>query len=187
MPKLEGPVLQTARFWPDPLKGPWVLRFHWTVVEGIPECVGFDVRSYRDTKKGPQTLPETKVQPITATLMRSLPVDALIRAEAETALDLLRWNSSGAKGTNPKARESARALVKPFEQAKVKRGPRPYWTEERLAQAAEVYIDALARKQPPTTAVADAFTISPGMAGKIVSRCRKQGLLGPTTRGKAGR
>lgn len=53
--------------------------------------------------------------------------------------------------------------------------------------AAELYRDALARNSKrPTAEVAERLDISRGYASKLLGQARKEGLLGPATKGQAG-
>jgi hypothetical protein len=62
------------------------------------------------------------------------------------------------------------------------------WTPERLAEVALVYRKAWSAlpREYPTAAVASHFHLSPAGAGKAVKLARSEGLLPPTTPGKAG-
>lgn len=170
-----------SKNYPDPLRGPWSLTFHFTELNGIAECVGLDVRSFKEGTRS------TQLTPLTASLVRSLPVGQLTSTMALEARDLLQWTAAGSKGANPKAKRAAKTAVPAFERRHDKRGTgRNYWTKERLEEVAEVYADAWRLKQRPTKAVAESFDLSLSMAAKLVRRCREAGLLGETTPGKAG-
>lgn len=173
--------------YPDPFAGPWRLTFHFAELNGIAECVGLDVRSFKETvtESGDRVTQPVggALTPVSASLVRSLPVAGLVTSAVKDFAHLLGWTADGEEGTNPQARQAARDALPRYERHQ---GSRTYWTRERLAEVADVYAQALALKQRPTQAVAGTFNLSPSMAAKLVGRCRKEGLLDPTTPGKAG-
>jgi hypothetical protein len=67
-----------------------------------------------------------------------------------------------------------------------KRGRPVQWTRERLTEVEQVYRAAWAEGRPPRKAVAEHFHLTLAAAAKLVSRARKEGLLGETTRGRGG-
>jgi hypothetical protein len=71
----EPPV---ALLWPDPKRGPWSVLVHWRIIDGRPECTGLDLR--HGTRMDGRALPATSPSPITASALRDLRPDALIRA-----------------------------------------------------------------------------------------------------------
>jgi len=172
-----------SHLYPDAFRGPWELSFHFAELNGVAECVGLDVRSFKGTGQ-----PISRdLHPLTASFMRSLPVGQLISDQALFARHLLREVAAGTKGFNPAARSAAESAVPAFERRRSKTGKvRNHWTKERLQEVAEVYTEALRLKQRPTKAVAESFNLSSSMAAKLVGRCREAGLLGRTTPGKAG-
>jgi hypothetical protein len=187
MAKLEGPGGSQSEFWPDPFRGPVHLTFHWGLIDGIPECVGLDVRLFREKNGERHTAPGAEPQAITATLFRQLPVASLIEDAAKSYAQMASHVARGGKGSNPKAKTPGRRMAKAFDKrATRKTGAERHWTRERLETVAAIYRDALARKSPPTQAVAEAIPISHSMAAKLVRRCRDEGLLGETGQGKAG-
>jgi transposase len=50
---------------------------------------------------------------------------------------------------------------------------------------ADIYRDALEHGEAPTSAVAAKFVVSKSAAAKWVAKCRKLGLLPPTTQGRS--
>lgn len=187
MTKLEGRWAAIGGQWPDPLSGPVYLTFHWAEIDGIPECVGLDVRLFHEKKGALYTAPGAEPQAITATLFRQIPVASLIEERAKFLKLMSAYSAAGGKGSNPKARSAAKSMAEAFDKRATRHaGSRRYWTRERLETVAEVYRDALARKDAPTRAVAEAIPVSHSMAAKLVRRCRDEGLLGQTGQGKAG-
>jgi hypothetical protein len=64
--------------WPDPKLGPWSVLVHWRTIDGRAECTGLDLR--HGTRMDGRALPGISPTPITASAMRELRPDALIRA-----------------------------------------------------------------------------------------------------------
>lgn len=166
--------------WPHPGNGPWLVNVHFAIVDGVAECVGLDVRLFRDDGS---TLTD-EVVPLTATVIRSLPVGEIIDQARRTQevihgdAEFLTEALEGHEEAVAAARKDARAYRR-------RGGRRIEWTPERLNRVAAVYLTAIDAGRPPTRAVADAFVISHSMATKVVGRCRREGLLPRTTKGKA--
>jgi hypothetical protein len=59
-------------------------------------------------------------------------------------------------------------------------------TDERLAQVAEVYREAIEHDRPPKKSVAAALNVAVSTAGRYIVLARKKGHLGPTEPGKKG-
>src|ERR1039458_8360009 len=74
-PPQEPPV---QMLWPDSKLGPWSVVVHWRNIDGRPECTGLDLR--HGTRMDGRALPATSPTPITASALRDLRPDALIRA-----------------------------------------------------------------------------------------------------------
>lgn len=187
MPPLTSPKVR----YPDDDAGPWELTFHFAVLDGQVECVGVDVRSVTvvrrdDGSRTYRTLPYGDgPQRVTAALVRSLPIGSLMSRALERARGLTR-----AVASSPYVPKDARdeAATRAADLGGDAPGRRRDWPPERLAEVAAVYREARNRRQPPTKAVAERFSVSESMAAKLVHRCRdpELGLLGPTTPGKAG-
>jgi len=100
-----------------------------------------------------------------------MPPRAVI-ANGEAAIE--RWTSKGAEAFTPAERKGGRPAR---------------WTRADLERAAAVYRAAYASgSSSPTKAVAEALDTTRNMAAKLVMRCRdpRVGLLGPTTKARAG-
>jgi len=74
--------------WPDPKLGPWTVAVHWRTIEGRPECTGLDLR--RGTRIDGRALPGVVPTPITASALRDLRPDALIRAARARRIEGLK-------------------------------------------------------------------------------------------------
>lgn len=158
------------------------ITFHWGSVGGVLECVGLDVHLF---DQHGALLPKRgrRPQAISTSLIRSLPVASLIQEAAADFSKMLEGTAAEVPGWNPEARKQARKVLGSL--TKTRRGHT--WTPEFLEQAAALYIDALNRKQPPRQAVATGLGVDPSTASKIITRCREEGLLAPTTPGKPSR
>jgi hypothetical protein len=164
--------------WPDTLKGPWSLRFHWAVIDGRAECIGLGI--------GPAD--EDHPLPVTRSLVRELPIGKLISEELQTYRSLLVALEHGQlPGASKAAKAAARELAPAFsERPQRAGGRRPKYDNGHFAEVAKVYGHAYAAGRTPTRAVAKHFSASPSAAAKWVARARKMGFLGPTDPGVAG-
>jgi hypothetical protein len=166
------PYLGTHRIpWPTD-KGPWVLVFHLALAEDqVPRCVGVDLRSFSIAKDGKSVTPVGEsLQQLTAQVWR----DVAIQSEMIAAMDAhLRKQMAPFVSKKTRDRSARRA------------GPKVFWDEAALRSVALVYRANLGTGSP-TKAVAETFDVSPSMAAKLVSRARKAGLLGKTSKGRAG-
>jgi hypothetical protein len=173
--------------WPDPIRGPWVIRFHWAVINGTAECVGLDVRSFRtdDADTNPRSLPQGQLQPVTSTLLRQINPGERI-AEARQIAAELREDI----GRQPKKwKASKRTVAAAKTQAKVfraepKRG-RPPLPPSHFEEVARVYSEAMATNKKPTRAVQRHFRIGYSTAAAWVRRARDDDFLPPTSAGVA--
>lgn len=176
MPKTKT-VEQTSFRWPDRRRGPWAIQLTWGQVEGRVECVGFHVGSVG------------RRQPVTSTVLRSIPLASLIEEKRAARSKWLRDNVT----TEQKARqrrefaETVRSLgIKYREVPAKRRGGRPRIEPEKLAEVAEVYDDAFQRgDSAPTRAVANHFDMPYSTASKWVMRAREMDLLARTEKRQA--
>lgn len=165
--------------WPDEVNGPWEVTLRWRWSEDRAECVGFEL-----------TLLEGKdVEPISATLMRSVPVMRLVsRARYE------RWERAG--GAVLDALDDGQELdIGPSYEADLRRAAGS-WQERRPGRpatldlehyraVAEVYSAAHAAGTPPLVAVQEGWRVARPTASRWVAAARDRGLLPSTERGKA--
>src|SRR5438093_11356145 len=69
-------IEQTGRRWPHPTRGPWWLEFSWGLLPNRRvECLGFEIRSF-DQASG-----AASPRPLTASLLRRIPIVRLIEVE----------------------------------------------------------------------------------------------------------
>lgn len=162
----------TSRLWPDTVSGPWLLTFHWQVLSGRAECVALDIASalpsgvLAERFEGLAKLPEVG-QPVTTSLLRSLPLAQLVLEEREKADELFATKLGDRElGATYKGPARMRAT-----------------TERRLRKTAEVYRGAWRRGDAPVKAVAKQLKVTDAAATKLVSRARSAGFLPPTKPG----
>lgn len=180
----EGEHLRpTARYWPDPYDGPWVLVLLWQVINGRPECVGLTLDSsgtphladlVRDVK------PKTGT-PLTTTTLRALRLSELL------AEDRMRTERVEEYGPDVAQAFTAR-VTQQFEEglheglaAKPRQvgdpGRMRPSTLRRMKLAAEMYREAWEAGESATKVVAERMNISYPAAANLVSRARAAGLL----------
>lgn len=181
--------------WPDEQAGPWVVRLYRAEVEGRYEVVGVELwhgvmphALESATKWHAIRLPGPSA--IKATDLRKLRIGELIAADSAN----LR---AGAQSTRRRAHDDPRAFAKQLgaeNAAKALKNaerllgppkstgrPRKYGLSH-FADVAAVYNEA--DRIPgtwPTKAVKEHFKVSPSLAAKWVSECRKLGLVKPAT------
>lgn len=159
--------------WPDTLRGPWQLTFHWAEVDGRPECVGLDIRSFRmkDDKARPVG---PNMSPVTATVLRRLNVGSLIEEARRDAEDIRRYWAT-AKGVPRRAKRLAAEQARAFDESDGRRmGRPPLYGPDHYERVAEVY---MAGGRQPRQAVARQFGISPSQASKWIKKAEDMGFL----------
>jgi hypothetical protein len=185
--------------WRDPEGREWLVRVHLASIDGRAECVGLELRSFRQDDVGierfshdqlPEKAEATGV--VTASLLRALPVGGLIAAAKRAArffaeqnaepqpvseeireLERLAWVGGALERLLAAKAERAREVLPAL------RGGRP--PIHNPAEIAEVYLHGGAT---PTRAVAEHFHLSRSAAAKQVARAREAGFLDKTTQGK---
>jgi hypothetical protein len=179
--------------WPDDGgPAPWQLTFHWAVVDGRPECVGLDIRSFQEERSEKERkvkrLPGTDPEPIRATTLRKLDLGRLLDEAREDHKALMQWAATYGKGVEAALRKRALEVLPVFEEGgdRSRGGRPPLHGPDHFEKVARTYIEALTHGRPPLKAVAAWGSVSASTAAKWVARCRELGLLGPTTQGKAG-
>ncbi len=182
-PHADAPPDWTAVLWPDSERGPWLIRLLWAPVVGRVECVGVEVRSYRETDEDwPPELPrwDEDPPPLTTSLLRGVPLHTIVtdirRQEAAGSRELGQWMSDQPEFADAAAQDGIRRAMAAWDL--------PRGAPEMLNETARVYSAAWRRGEAPTKAVAARFVISESAAAKRVSRARAAGLLPPTTRGR---
>jgi hypothetical protein len=154
--------------WPDQ-KGPFEITLDFRPLEGRMECVRFEVR----------LLWWDRPRPVTASLVRSIPLAKLIDRERSTfAPQRWEWPSDPAWAAADRRLWVARKRPKGG-------GRPPKYDVNHYVEVVRIYGEAYARNRTSTRAVAAHFRVSETAAAKWVAKARKLGLLLPTTRGKA--
>lgn len=194
-----APIATSSSRWPKPL-GPWLVELEWGSIDGRAEVTSFRLRSVGAR------------QPVTAEALRSVPLGRLASESRRKLARNLREQAgddrtlaqrrreyrelmgsmgqplpSGEARTDDEVRLSD--LAEPKAQAFERRpgGGRPRtFDHKHWADVAAVYSHAFASGLPPTTTVAEKFSVSVSAAGKWVAKCRAMGLLAPTTQGRPG-
>lgn len=182
--------------WPDPMRGPWAVTFHFASDGERIVTVGFDLRSfsggdyrpvigkggrplkraeYRPVKLRPATgdLPE-----VTSTLLRQLPLEGLRDSARRAARAQAAFAALEAAATDT-IRARAEKLAEAYTQERKGSGGRPPLPLSHFEEVARVYRAATSK---PTKAVAAHFDRSPATAAKWVMRCRQLELLPPTAK-----
>ena len=162
--------------------GAWCVHFHWAVVADRFECVGLQVHSDRRNKTCP--LPRSATpQPVTAALIRSLPVARLIDAERIRQRDYLARTFRGRmQPASAGGRRAIEELERQWEPGRA--GRRPIYGAEHFRQVAAAYSEAVAGGAAPTRAVAERWTVSHSTAAKWVAEARRRGELPATEKGR---
>jgi hypothetical protein len=186
--------------WTDRSGRVWTVRLGWAGLPDRLQCVAMDLRPAAD-----------EPEPLTATLLRDLPLGRLIEgsrrvmtaqlAIAGSDLETLK-KLAAARMTNPlvrrmidaaiesseaarqRARDGVEAIVGAIEQPK---GRRPLYDDEHFKKVADVYLASWRSGSPnPTKDVADheSFRVTRSTAAKWVARARSLGYLAETTQGR---
>ena len=176
-----GAFTESTFIWPDEEDDPaWIISLSWGLVDGRYEVYGFDMRP------APMCSWATYKGPLTATLLRSVPLGTLIEEgrryqiayENEMVADLegdQKFRESFIEtGSDPD--DVLRSSVRELE---VLTNPpaRSRYNEDHWRRVTAVYDRA---GSAPTRAVAEHFGVPRSTAGKWVSNCRKKRLLPPT-------
>jgi len=203
-------------WWPPRGGKPWLLTFAFLELGGRLECVGMEIRSYALRDETPETPPGqlgdaepgaaiiavedvaaestgfsrfASPRPLRATTLRQLDFANLLRhvqgtIVADFARDAETLRASGGDPWGPAVLEAASGALQPPE----RRGGRPLkYTRAHLERVAELYRAAYGSGSTrPTKDVGVQLGLSRDQAAKLVQRCRRLGLLGPTERRKAG-
>lgn len=200
---------QDARLlWPDPQRGPWLIRVWLRSQHGVPTPVGFSMTSWCDedpATSGPHNaLPDpdadVALPHIDGRVMRGLPMGQLVGAareqlrarladQARTGAQYVRElsNEKPAHGAVAAARlqtrtEQTRDLRKALDSGRKGRD----LGDDHYREVAAIYAEALQADRPPTKAVQEHYTVEKSSAAKKVARARERGFLPKTTRGRAG-
>jgi hypothetical protein len=180
----DAPDYPPHLLWPDAQHGPWVIHLMWAPIGDRDECVGLEIRSYRERegdRAWPPGLPTWDQGPaiLTTTTLRELPFASIVadlRRERQAGhADFTAWLAAQPEYQSEADQASLRRLRS--------RGSGRR-TAAELAKVAQVYRHAWKTNGRPTQAVAKHFHITPSAAAKRVARARQAGYLPLTTRGK---
>jgi hypothetical protein len=184
--KVQAADERTFLGWPHRDDGPWRVILTWRRERRRMVCTGFAV----------ELMPGAKTEPVTTTLLRSVPALKLIAAERERLFELaadfisadeleMEINSEAdvvmASGVADELRLRRELWDAPRQRGRpVRHGTDHYRT------VASVYSTALAAGRPPLEAVQKHWNGSPRpTASRWVARARQLGYLPQTTRGQA--
>jgi hypothetical protein len=148
---------------------PCVVELEVAVVDGRPQCRELRVSA---REGGP---------PVTSEEIRRLPIAGFLRHTAQYAAYRHELLPNGSVKFTPIADQDIDAVYGQLR----RRGPRRGRDHERLKEVAGIYQAALARRDPPTQTVANVMSVAQSTAAKLVRAARNEGLLPPTTRGRA--
>ena len=144
----------------QPYRGPWRpdVAVEWTDQHGNRFVIDFDLRLSNDTTTivGLAIRGATGKEPLTQTIIRSIPLEKILREELNEVIEMERRQVSTTVGP--------------------RRG-RAGLPDQVLVEVAEIYRDALRRRQPVQQAVADAMQISRSAAAKRIMSARQKGLI----------
>ncbi len=164
--------------WPDSEAGPWEVTLRWRSAGDRAECCGLSLNPVEGTT----------AEPLTATLMRSLPIAGLIAAARQQ-----RYRRAGGEILEALADgqdlDVSAGLAEQFTNAAEpwtagRDGRPPHLDRGFYSQVAETYSLALAAGRNPLVAVIERWTTSRPTASRWVAAARAEGLLPPTERGR---
>lgn len=172
--------------WPDPERGPYMLRLTSALIDGRPQIVGVELWGDDPTLYSamgdPILAPESETG-ITSVAIR-LPLGELLARVLDDYAHVSELIAKAEAASDP-LQASVKAHQATVDASPVHRGRRPMYGLPHFARVARIYADAMARGQRPTTAVAKWGQVNKSTAAKWVARARTLGLLPPTTRGRA--
>ena len=172
--------------WPDPVSGPYSMRVSVALVDGRPEVVGVEFwganpSDFVPTRRRFRHLRSTDA--ITSTAIR-IPLRELLTkllSEFQRDSELIVESTTA----SPRLKDSVAQRQVHMPTDAPRRGRRPRYGPPFFAQVAQVYTEAMGRREAPTVAVAKWGQVNKSTAAKWVSKARALGLLPPTSRGRA--
>lgn len=137
---MEPPAL-TRRLWRDRSGRPWLLVFRWAVVDGRVECVDLRVRSQPDPDEDPfgDHADVLEASPVTATLLRELPIASLIDFEKRQEVGKLKRWLGPPMTVRPAARSDLEQQLGALEP---RMGRPPKYGPDFYRRVAEIYSEA---------------------------------------------
>jgi hypothetical protein len=171
--------------WHDRSGRRFEVGLHLVEMDNRLECVGLSV-----------SRPDHDVV-VNGTLLREIPVERLVAKAVAILNDIdvalsfgpgqpLNWAEMDDEW---RARRTEAFRSEAEQEARVRKvvadstAPRRRYPADHLEQVARVYLDS-APDGEPTKAVAARFKVKRSAAAKWVAKCRQQGLLPPTTKGR---
>jgi hypothetical protein len=178
-------IASVSSRWPDTIQGPWHITSHFGIVNGRRECVGLDVRSFKEAGEGEgkrkvPLRPGASYQVVTASVIRSLPVATLVRSNRQGLADIAAHVAAD-PATSAENREMLTERA-----AELRSSTRRLYDAEHFAQVAAIYSKAWEAGDAPTRAVAEQMKATRSAAAKWVARARQLGMLGKTDQRVAG-
>lgn len=163
---MSGEFVEVPLDWSDPEGHPWKVSLRFAAIDGKVQCVGFTIDPVGD------------IRPVTATLMRSVPVGRLIdEVLRDSSLELVRLAGLPSFNTLATLAEANLSLLRPKpagDESTPRRGrPRKYGPEH-YARVARIYLESASS---PTSRVADDFKVPITRAANWVRTARDLGLL----------
>lgn len=180
------PPESRSLLWPHPTAGPWLVRVWWREQRGVPIPVGLAITSWSEVDGAdvrealPRADSERELPRITAALLRSLPVGAVVagtRPRGRTP-DVEDASANGVRSADPSDRLGA--IPGP------QRPAREPARDDHYRAVAAVYAAALRAGRSPTRAVQEHYSTGKSTAASWVARARQRGFLPTTTRGRSG-
>jgi hypothetical protein len=174
----------TWTLWPNPRRGPWLVRVDWTQINDRLECCGFEIRSVREKRDGgwPAELRAWDENPevLTAAQLRHVRLGGLLHDLREDGWEKSQkwadWLATVAADLG-----GAELAADVRRDAAKHRGRRRLRGLPPLTDVAQIYQDAQARRENPTKAVATHWRAAHSTAAKWVMRARAEGHLPPVT------
>ncbi len=162
----------------DPDIGRWMITSTWSVVDGSWAMVGLEVQS------SPRREVSSAVVRLLASRVRALKELGAHDIETRTRSEAALIDDAKRAGL-PNLDAAAARLAKERDTKPAGRKGRQPLTDEHLAEVAAAYLE-LVGSGKPRVALAARFGVAKDTAGHWVQEARRRGLLGPTTRGRAG-
>lgn len=168
--------------WPD-WRGPWEVETIVEYVGGRPELVGLTIR-----RQGNAAIP------LTSKVLKQVKIPELVaghlrflRYQEHFDTEDLRIQLGGSELSEEQEMQKLLKIHRSHQPEPLGLRGRPtHWTVVELAKVATTYREALEARKHPTAAVATRFRKTASGAAKLVRLARAAGLLGQTTKGKAG-
>ena len=152
----------TYRLWPDERLGPWCVLLLWQMRAGRAECVGMNLRSADHPDDASKFLRRKRGQPLTASMIRELPVGRFIAEDREALYEVTGdalYDASAGRASDAGS--------------------------ERLIRVAQTYRQAQAEGKPTAKAVSVVEDVSESYARKLIWDARRRSLLMPASSGVA--